>query len=524
MSSRYDAIVIGGGPNGLTAATLLAKAGRRVVILERRDQLGGVASSDEFHPGYRSAGLLHDTSSLRRWVVDKLELKKFGLEFHRHSTPVLIPQKEGPGYLHFREPDKAKHEISVRSKSDARNYKDFRRFIRRVSPTMRRVFDEFPPDLVGNGLRDLWQLGRKAASLRLLGKKDMMEVLRVAPMSVADWVEEWFDSEILRAAIAAPAVTHGYTGPWSPGTSFNLLLSETQAQPSVKGGPAALVRALASAATAAGVEIRTGSRVVRLNIVDSAVSGVTLDNGETLEASTVAASCHPQHLFLQLIPANLLSLDFEKEISCYRSRGTAAKVNLALSEYPTFNGRPDAEPMMIRTGTSINDLERAFDAVKYRDFSNEPMLEIYVPTLEDSSLAPPGHHVFSVLIHWVPYDLEGGWTDDAKVRLLETVLDNVSVYSSGLRNALVGVEVQTPVDLETEYGLTGGHLYQGEHAIDQMLSRPTHHCNRYSTPFAGLFLCGSGSHPGGGLTCAPGALAIEAITDRNGATAAESSR
>jgi phytoene dehydrogenase-like protein len=515
MSSRYDAIVIGAGHNGLATATMLAKQGRNVVVLERRKIIGGLAASESFDNGYRSAGVLHDTSALRGWAIDQLELKKFDLNTRREAMPVFIPQKEGPGYLHWRSPDRAKEEISVRSESDAKRYKEYRGFINRVTPALARIFDQFPPDTQGVNLGELWDLGKRAVSLRLLGKNDMMELLRVGPMCVADWVGEWFESEILRAAVAAPAVLQGFTGPWSPGTGINLLLYEALYQNDVEGGPPAVIRALEQAASSAGVEVRTEAGVGRLNLVDGAVVGVTLENGEVIEAPTVAASCHPKHLFLDLIPPQILPIEFEHNITNYRSRGTAAKINLALSHYPKFVGRPNLEPARIRTGTSIDDLERSFDPVKYRDFPLEPVLDIYVPTVESPGLAPDGHHVFSILVHWVPYNLEGGWDDEAKQRLLDAVLNVLSTYAPDVHGALVSADVQSPVDLEKKYGVTGGHLLHGEQATDQLVFRPTPECSRYSTPFRGLYLCGSGSHPGGGITCAPGTLAVKAITSEN---------
>ena len=509
--SRYDTIVIGAGHNGLTAATILAKAGRQVVVLERRDRVGGLAARDEFHPGYQTAGIPHDTSAVRKRVVDQLELRKFGLELLREPAPVLIPERDGPGYLHWRDSGKAQSEISSRSQTDAEQYRAYRAFLKRISPVLRKVFDEFPPDTQAQQFANLWDLGRKAFSLRLLGRTDMMEVLRIGPMCVADWVAEWFETEIVRAAVAAPAVMHDFTGPWSPGTNLNLILAETQGPMAVKGGPAALVEALEKAAVANGVEIRTNARVTRLNLQDGAVSGVTLANGEVLDGNQVAAACDPKHLFLKLIPPQLLTMEFERNIQHYRTRGTTAKIDLALSDYPEFPGRPDLQAVFMRTGTTIDGLERAFDPVKYRDFALEPMLDIYIPTMEAPQLAPTGHHVFSIQAHWIPYQLEGGWNDEVKDRLLESVLDTLESYLPQLRQALVGSQVQSPVDLEKIYGVTGGHLFHGEHATDQLILRPTPECARYETPFRGLYLCGSGSHPGGGLTCAPGALATRAI-------------
>ena len=450
--SRYDTIVIGAGHNGLTAANILAKSGRQVVILEKRDRIGGLASRDEFHPGYQTAGVLHDTTAVRRRVVDQLELKKFGLELLREPYPTLVPEKDGPGYLHWRDPGKAQSEIAGRSQSDAEQYRAYRAFLRRIGPVVRKVFDEFPPDSQSIQLSDLWDLGKKALSLRMLGKADMMEVLRIGPMCVADWVTEWFETEILRAAVAGPAVMHDMTGPWSPGTTLNLILGETQNGSAIKGGPAALVESLERAAVANGVEIRTDARVARLNLQDGAVSGVTLTNGEVLDSNQVAAACDPKQLFLKLIPPQFMTMEFERNIRHFRTRGTTAKIDLALASYPEFAGRPELQPVFIRTGTSIDDLERDFDPVKYREFALRPMLDINVPTLESPHLAPTGHHVFSIQAHWIPYELEGSWSEEAKDRLVEGVLDTLEGYFPQIRSSLVGSRVLSPVDIERIYG------------------------------------------------------------------------
>ena len=232
---------------------------------------------------------------------------------------------------------------------------------------------------------------------------------------------------------------------------------------------------------------------------------------QVLDSDQVAAACDPKHLFLKLIPPFQMTMEFERNVQHYRTRGSTAKVNLALDRYPELPGRPDLQAVFLRTGTTLDDLERAFDPVKYRDFALEPMLDIYVPTLEAPDLAPTGHHVFSIQAHWIPYDLEEGWSEAARDRLFECVLDTLEGYLPEIRQAVVGTQVLSPVDLERTYGVTGGHLLHGEHATDQLILRPTPECARYETPYRGLFLCGSGSHPGGGITCAPGALATQAI-------------
>ncbi len=511
MSKKHDVIVIGAGHNGLTAAAFLAQKGKRVMVVERREIIGGLAAGHEFHPGYRSTGILHDTAGVRRWVVDGLRLEEHGLTIHPDPPPVFVPERDGSGLQLWRDPDAAAQELSLHSARDADRYREYRAFLHRVAPVMRLLLDRPPPEIFESGFGDLFDLGRSALALRMLGKRDMMEVLRIVPMRVADYLGEWFDTELVKAALAGPAIYSTWTGPWSPGSNLNLLLDEAQSAGPVKGGPQALVAALERAAEALGVEIRTGTEVERLELRHNKVVGIRLRGGDLLEATTVAASCDPKHLFLELLPSGSSPRQSERNIVNYRARGTTAKVNLALSGYPKLAGRPDLTPAVIRTGETIDELERAFDPVKYGQFSEEPVLDIQVPTIESPELAPAGHHVFSILVSFAPYDLKGGWNVERKAELYQRVIAGLARYAPDLEAAIVGSEVLSPADLESRYGLSGGHLHHGEHSTDQLVVRPTPECARYGTPFEGLFLCGSGSHPGGGITCAPGALAARTM-------------
>jgi phytoene dehydrogenase-like protein len=339
----------------------------------------------------------------------------------------------------------------------------------------------------------------------------MMEILRVAPMCAADWLNEWFQTDALKAGLCAPALTGSFTGPWSPGTAAALLVSDAFQAPGVVGGAQAVAAALVRAAAAAGVDLRTGARVARVVVERGRASGVTLDDGTTIAAPVVAAACDPKTLFLDLVAPEQLPLRLERDIRNLRARGTAAKLELAVDRLPEWRGRPGLAAEWIRVGERLDDLERAFDAVKYRRHAAAPMLDVYVPTLEDASLAPRGHHVVSILVHFVPLAPEGGWTEVARRGLVEAVLATLDQHAPNLRGGILGQRLLTPQDLEAEWGLAGGHLFHGEHAADQLVVRPVPACARYRTPIEGLFLCGSGSHPGGGVTCAPGALGARAF-------------
>ncbi|MCP4204406.1 MAG: NAD(P)/FAD-dependent oxidoreductase [bacterium] len=506
MSERYDVIVIGAGHNGLTTAALLAKTGRRVLVVEARDRIGGLAGGDEFHPGYRHTGLLHDTSAVRPWVVEDLDLDRHGLE---RSAPanLLIPHVDGPGLVL----SDSGAGVEGLEASDAKAVGKYNDLLHRIAPVLRRFLDRPPPDLVETRPGDLLRLGLSGLALRRLGKRDMMEVLRIVSMPVADWLNEYFTSDLLKAALAGPAVYSTTTGPRSPGSNANLLLAAAMASRPIAGGPQALVSALEKAARGHGVEIRTGIAVERILLEDDRASGVELTGGEKITAGAVGASCDPKQVFLDLLPPGFLARGFESDLVNFRSRGTTAKVHLALSGYPDFSARPGRVFGHVRTGESLDELERAFDAVKYRRFSERPVLDIRFPTVETPGLAPEGHHVASILVSFAPFELEVGWTDEARERLYRNVVAVLEDYAPGVEDLVVGRETLTPTDVAEKYRLTQGHLFHGEHALDQLLIRPVPGCARYETPVPGLYLCGSGCHPGGGITCAPGALAARVI-------------
>ena len=524
MSERYDVIVIGAGHNGLTAAALLAKKGRRVLVVEARPVVGGLAAGEEFHPGYRHTGLLHDTSRVRPWVVEALGLVRYGLA-RRAPADLLVPQAAGPGLVlsssGLSDSGAGTSAYSAGdsndlSPSDRDGLARYSGFLSRIAPALRRFLDRSPPDLVETGVGDLFQLGLAGLALRRLGKRHMMEVLRIVPMPVADWLGEWFDSDLLQAALAGPAVYSTYSGPRSPGSNANLVLSAVVADRPIVGGPQGLVTALERAARARGVEIRCGAAVERIllergGLKDHRVSGIELLGGEQIATRAIAASCDPKQLFLDLLPPGVLAKNFESDLLNFRSRGTAAKIHLALSGYPNFSSRPGRVFEHVRTGESLDQLERAFDAVKYRRLSARPVLDIRFPTVSTPGLAPEGHHVASILVNFAPFELDGGWSEATRERLYQAVLAVLRDYAPGIEELVVGHEILSPADLAARYRLTQGHLFHGEHALDQLLLRPVPRCARYATPLAGLYLCGSGSHPGGGLTCAPGALAARAI-------------
>jgi phytoene dehydrogenase-like protein len=510
-SDKYDVIVIGAGHNGLTAGALLAKQGRKVLILERRGITGGLAAGEEFHPGYQSCGLLHDTGQVRSRVIRALDLKSYGLEIAARRPSVLALDLEGRGMLIGGKDRQTAKEINTYSPEDAGQYLEYRKFIKRVAGALNRIFDEPPPAFQSPADRTLWSLFKTGFALRRLGKTAMLEFMRISPMCVADWLNEWFENNLLKAALAVAGLGGNFAAPWSPGTAFNLLLWECCASYSIKGGPQSLIAALEKAARSQGVEIRTASEVSRVQVSGGQVKGVVLKSGEHIPAPVVGASCDPRHAFLDLVPGNQVENWQQRRIRHIRGTGTTAKVNLALDRILEFNGRSGEKIAFARTGRHLDQIEKAFDICKYGQFSTDPVLDIHIPTVSNPDLAPAGHSVVSILVHFVPYALQPQWDRSQIEKLGNTVVETLEQYAPGVTGAIVAREVLSPVDLEARYGLVQGHIFHGEHALDQLIFRPTPECARYHTPVKGLYLCGSGSHPGGGITCGPGALAAAVI-------------
>jgi phytoene dehydrogenase-like protein len=493
-------VIIGGGINGLTAATLLSKKGRKVLVLEANNTLGGLASKSNFHEGFHVPGILHDTARFRPVIEKALNLSRFGLK-RIDPPPLLTPQINGTTLSIEQETIKGHV-----TEQDRENYATFRGFIKRISPTISKICEQPAPNPEGS----LFPLALKALRLRLLGRNDMIEILRVGPMCVGDWMRDRFQSEALGAAMAYDGIEGCFLGPWSAGTAFNLLISCCLKGLPVQGGPHALVETLRAAAEEAGAEIRTDARVAQIHLGTMGITGLSLSSGEKLETETVAASCDPKQLFLRLMDQSLVPTRLLHDVKRIRARGTSAKIHLALDgPLKTATGQ---EVTHLRTGCSLNALEKAFDASKYRLFSSKPVLDVTVPSMTDPSLCPEGKHVVSIMAHAVSYDLKGGWDESSRSSLADAVLSALEAQCPNVSSQVMAREILTPQDLEQRFSLTGGHIHHGEHALDQLLfMRPTAQCARHKTPVPGLYLCGSGSHPGGGITGAPGWLGAQRI-------------
>jgi phytoene dehydrogenase-like protein len=518
---KADVIVIGGGPNGLAAAALLAKGGLKPLVLERREVVGGAAVTEEFHPGFRASTVAHTAGPLRPSLVAALELQRHGLEWTLPEPRVFAPHPDGRGLSLFGDPARSAAELARFSARDAARYTEFHASLGRLSAVLARLLELTPPDMERPDLRDLFPLAGFGWALRRLGRQDGQDLLRWGPMAVADYAQEWFETPLLAAVIAARGIQGMMAGPWSAGTTANLLLQAAAGEGNgagstvlVKGGLGALTSALASAARGFGAVVRTGASVERLRQRDGVVTGVVLAGGEEIEARAVAAAVDPQQALLRLLDPVALDPDDVQRIRNFRTAGMASKLNLALSGLPRFRAASDEASLRgrIHIGADIDTLERAFDDAKYGDISKRPYLDITIPTLADPALAPAGRHVMSVYVQYTPFKLKAGTWPGRAGEVANAVLALLEEYAPGIRTLVVGQQILTPWHIETTYGTSGGHPSHGEPSLDQLfLARPFLGFGRYRTPVRGLYLCSAGTHPGGGVTGGPGANAAREI-------------
>ncbi|MFZ0772857.1 MAG: NAD(P)/FAD-dependent oxidoreductase [Candidatus Sulfotelmatobacter sp.] len=520
-SDRRDIVIIGGGHNGLVTAFYLAKAGFKPLVLERRAQVGGAAITDEFHPGFRCSTLAHTAGPIRPDIVRDMQLEKHGLRLITPETCVTALSPDGRALSLYQDENKSAQQIAAFSQKDAAKYPEFAKSLAKIGKVMAEALATTPPDIDHPSGGDLWSMLKTGRALRNLGKRDMYRVLRWGPMAVADLVAEYFETELLRSVIAARGVFGTFRGPWSAGSSLQLLIRAAgDSHPAgsaffAAGGMGALTQAMASAAQAAGVEIRTAAEVIEIRVKDGAAVGVLLGTGEEIAAKAVISNADPKRTLLKLTDPMHLSPDFVQKLQHYRGNGTVAKVNLALSALPTFtalkNGDGAALKGRIHIGPEIDYLERAFDECKYGNFSRQPYLEATIPSLTDPTLAPEGKQVMSIYMQYAPYKLKGDWEDQRK-SLGQTVVQTLAQYAPDLPAMILTHQIITPLDLEDIYGLTGGQIFHGDLALDQFFTmRPLLDWARYRTPIENLYLCGSGTHPGAGLTGGSGANAAREI-------------
>jgi len=526
VASTQKVVIVGGGHNALVAAFYLARAGLKPLVLERRGVVGGCAITDEFHPGFRCSALAHSTGPLRPEIVRNMRLD---CEMIQPDPHVFAPSPDGRALLLHADPTKAAAEIAKVSKKDAQKYIEFGSALSRIAGVLEKFLSITPPTIEKPSADDLWNLLKAGRGFRSLGKKEMFRLLRWAPMAVADLVVEFFETELLRATLAVRGIFGTAMGPWSAGSSAVLLLRAAgDANPAgsitfPRGGLGALTQAMAAAARRAGAEIRTGAEVRQILIKDGAAKGVVLFSGEEIPARAVVSDADPKRTLLRLMDPLHLEPDFLVKMQHYRCEGTVAKVNLALDGLPVFRALEGTAAAggwtmqralagRIHIGPEIGYLERAFDASKYGEFSPQPYLEATIPTLSDPSLAPAGKHVMSIYMQYAPFKLKNGDWASRRETLGQTVVRKLTEYAPNLPDLLLAGQVITPQDLEDTYGLTGGHIFHGELALDQLFTmRPLLDWARYRTPIRGLYLCGCGTHPGDGFTGASGANAAREI-------------
>jgi phytoene dehydrogenase-like protein len=512
-------IIIGAGHNGLITAFHLAKAGLKPLVLESRDLPGGCLAGEEFAPGF-TAPLPNALGPLRASVVRDMNLARRVSFIHPDPRLVAI-DADGRAIVFSTDQARTSEALRPFSAADAAAYPEFCRVLQRLGEFLRPLLEMTPPALDGPAAGEMWDLLKVGKRFRALGRSDGFRLLRWGPMAAADLVGEFFETDLLQAAVAARGVYGTAQGPWSAGSGAVLLLNAAHdpapggSSVDVRGGPAALAAAMADAAREAGAEIRTQTPVARILVEHERAAGVVLADGSEIRATVVVSNADPRRTFLDLVDPVDLDPGFLTKIRNYRSRGTVAKVHIALGAAPTFAGVGNPADLhgRVHIGASVDALERAFDPSKYGEIPPEPYLDVTIPTLADPSLAPAGKHILSAHVQFVPYRLAGdaSW-DTARDTLAAVVLDRLDAHAPGIGSLVESVQVLAPPDLEARYGLSGGHILHGEPALDQLFTmRPVLGWAQYRTPIEGLFLCGSGTHPGGGITGGSGENAAREI-------------
>jgi len=524
MAEKKDVVIIGGGPNGLVAACYLAKAGLKPIVLEKRGVLGGVAVTEEFAPGFKTSSVFHAAGPFLPSIVRDLGLEQHGLSFIQTEVRVFAPAPEGRSITLYSDAARTARELEKLSPHDAKGYLSFNDTLGKIARVLAPLLTMTPPSIGEPSISELWNLAGVGRKFKGLPRKDAFRLLRWGPMAVADLVAEFFETELLRAIVAARGIYGTFAGPWSAGTCLNVIMQAASdpnaAGPAtfVRGGMGALTQALAAAARGFGAEVRTGATVARVATKDGAAAGVVLSTGEEVLARAVVSNADPKRTLLGLVDPVDLDPDFLHKIGNYRSTGTIAKVHLALNGLPEFSALKGAGAAAsgslsgrIHIGPEIDYLERAYDAAKYGDFSPHPYCDVTIPTVTDPSLAPGGKHVMSIVAQFAPYKLKGDW-NAKRDALGDAVVDAIAAYAPNLKAQIAHRQVLTPLDLEQTYGLTGGHVLHGEPALDQLFTmRPLLDWAQYRTPVKGLYLCGSGTHPGGGVTGANGSNAAREV-------------
>ncbi len=527
MAQHYDAIIIGGGHNGLVNAAYLGRAGKKVLVLERRHVLGGAAVTEEIFPGFKFSVCSYVVSLLRPEIIRELDLPRHGLEI-LPLDGTFTPMPSGDYLWRVNDHAKTRREIARHSRLDAEAYEEFAKAMLQMCRFVKPILSMTPPDptrLRLEEIRKLLFLGRR---FQALSAEDKYNQVRLMTMSAVDYLDQWFETDVLKATMAASGIIGTFLGVRSPGTAYVLLhhyMGEIdgafRAWGFARGGTGAISNAIAAAAREAGVEIRTQAPVARILVKEGKAVGVALANGDEIHAGVISSGVDPNLTFVKMIEAGNLPDDFLEEVRRYKYRGSSGKVNLALDALPDFKCMPGPGAHLrgaISISPSVEYMERAYDDAKYGHFSRRPYIDVVIPSLTDPSVAPPGKHVLSCFVQYAPYKLKDGTWDEQREAFGDTVINTLAEHAPNIKDIIRDRQVLTPLDLEREFGLTEGNIFQGELSLEQLFFlRPVPGWAKYRTPIKNLYMCGSATHPGGGIMGAPGRLAaLQILKDAGG--------